>query len=140
MGSLVIVEGDGLTINPAFGDRTVTITGPAKMSAGGKTTAGGKKVCIVGDELKVKLAATYVTPVYTVPGTGTVTIALDASQKAQVARDNGIPLILKGQLFTATFTFTAPAQMPAPASTPDPAPPSTSKGSFEPSQTFVVAD
>lgn len=140
MGSPVIVDGDVLVITPAFGDRTVTITVPPKIPASGKTKINGKHVCIVGDELKIHLAATYVTPVYTVPGSGMVTIALDASQQAKVASDGEIPLIVKGQSFTATFTFTAPAQMPPPASTPDSAPPSKSTGIFEPSQTFVMAD
>lgn len=140
MGSLVIVDGDALTIPPAFGDRVVTITAPAKIVASGKTTIGEKNVCIVGDELKVNLAATYMTSIYSVPGTGIVTIALDASQKAKVASNSGTPLILQGQQFTATFTTNVAAQMPPPVSTPDPAPPSTSKGTFVPSQTFVMAD
>lgn len=140
MGSPVIVDGDALTIVPVFGDHVVTITRPAKMVAGGKATIDGKKVCVVGDESNVRLAATYVTPVYSVAGSGMVTIELDASQKAKVASDGGTPLITMGATFIATFTATVPAQMPPPASTPDPVLTSKSTGAFAPSQIFVMAD
>ncbi|KVQ00510.1 hypothetical protein WJ95_28420 [Burkholderia ubonensis] len=145
MMSLVVVDGDKLVFEPKFGVRTVTLVDPPMIRGTGLATIGGAKVCIKGDEAKVQLKATYLTEIYTVAGTGIVTIkALDNSQVASECT-SPTALITKGQQkFTASFAFVEPAQTPPfPAGPlvpePDKAPPSDGKGEFITSQNWVRA-
>ncbi|KWI32623.1 hypothetical protein WM04_13490 [Burkholderia ubonensis] len=140
MMSLVVVDGDALAFEPQFGDRMVTLVDPPMIRGTGLATIGGVKVCIEGDEAKVRLKAIYSTSTYTVPGNGIVTIkALDSSQMASGCT-SPMSVITKGrQKFTASFTPAKPAMTPSSPSTADAAPPSDGKGEFVTSQNWVQA-
>lgn len=137
MPDFVLIHGDQVDFVPALGKATVT--GPTKttLSGSGPATLNGKKICVDGDEKKVKIVACpYTSPPYTVPGTGTLKIAaLAANQKAQRASTGSKPVLLKGGSFTSKLEVQAPAKMPPPASTPDPAPMYSGVGTFQTTNT-----
>lgn len=139
MMSFIVVDGDGLNFTPNFGARLVTIPAPGKIQGSGQATIGSKKVCIVGDESKVRVSATYTTPSHTTQGAGTVTIMkLDASQQAPGCT-NGAVLITKGSQFTALFTVESPAMIPGTPPVPDTSPPSQGQGTFITQQNVAMA-
>jgi Contractile injection system spike tip protein len=143
MMSLIVIDGDELGFDPLFDDCEVTITTvPALIRGSGQATVSNKKVCIVGDETKVKLSAIYKTTIYTIPGAGTVTIsALDSSQKV-TGCTSGAALITKGLKFEAIFTIDSPAFKPNPPPAPPTADPrisSKGEGAFITQQNFAMA-
>src|SRR5882757_4757427 len=100
MTDIIIIDGDNALFMPVFGAAMVAVR-PGKLTATGKTTVNGKKVCLAGDEKKVEIpGCVYVTPQFVIPGTGTLKIAaLDAGQLSKVTKDSGKNIILKGSAF-----------------------------------------
>lgn len=135
MSDIIIVDGDQVVFQPAFGAATV-IPVPGNISGSGKATFNSAKLCIEGDESTVRVeGVTYFTPVYSIPGTGTLLIDQPASdQVAKHTKTGGAKMILKGGNFTAKFQVQAPAMQPPPgAGSPVPDPTtvySGGKGSF----------
>ena len=125
MSDFILIDGDIVNFNPSFGLATVVVK-PGDLKGSGKSTLKGKKICIDGDEKKVSVpACLYITPVYSIPGTGTLKIAsLGGNQKAQKTNSNGKPVLLKGSTFTAKFEVQNPAKKPpnAPGEPPTPDP------------------
>ncbi len=119
MNDFILIEGDKANFIPAFGAAMVVVQ-PGTLKGSGKASLNGKKVCIDGDEKKVEVpGCMYMTPVYSIPGTGTLKIdALAGNQKATKTNSNGKPVLLKGSVFTAKFEVQSPAQQP-----PGPGPP-----------------
>ncbi|KMW71391.1 hypothetical protein TI10_21210 [Photorhabdus luminescens subsp. luminescens] len=137
MSKQLVVDGDNLLFEPLFGNRQVTILGPATIRGSGHAKIQGKKIVIVGDEKTVQLQAQYITPSHPVPGMGIVTIAqLDTSQQVNFCLTPATVIIV-GQQFTARFTPTQPANNPS--SGPDVTTPSMGKGRFIASQYTVSA-
>ncbi|MCW7760554.1 hypothetical protein [Photorhabdus luminescens] len=137
MSKQLVVDGDNLLFEPLFGNRQVTILGPATIRGSGHAKIQGKKIVIVGDEKKVQLQAQYITPSHPVPGMGIVTIAqLNASQQVNFCRTPA-SMIIVGQQFIARFTPTQPANNPSTG--PDVTTPSMGKGRFIASQYSVTA-
>ncbi|MCW7550381.1 hypothetical protein OO184_21215 [Photorhabdus sp. APURE] len=137
MSKQLVVDGDNLLFEPLFGNRQVTILGPATIRGSGHAKIQGKKIVMVSDEKKVQLQAQYITPSHPVPGMGMVTIAqLDASQQANFCRSPATVIVV-GQQFIARFTPTQPANNPS--SGPDVTAPSMGKGRFIASQYAVTA-
>jgi len=121
---------------PAFGAAIVVVQ-PGKLEGSGPATIGGKKICVDGDESKVEVAGcTYMTPQYSIPGSGTLKIAaLAANQKAKKTQTGGKVVLLKGGSFTAKFEVQSPAQQPPPgpgAPIPDATPQYSGNGMFIP--------
>jgi hypothetical protein len=137
MSDIVIIDLDTLQFLPQFGNRLVTPLGPAQIRGNGQATINGRKVCISGDENRVRIRAAYTTPTHTIPGTGVITIASLGSHQLARHVSSDEALIIQGTQFTARFQPETPAQMPPPANTPDPTAPSDGQGLFIPSQ-FVV--
>jgi hypothetical protein len=55
----------------------------------------------------------YMTPQYSIPGTGTLKVAtLGANQTAQQTNTGGRPLLLRGGNFIAKFLVQSPAKQP----------------------------
>lgn len=133
MADFVLLDGDQVMFIPLFGPAIVTVQ-PAQMSGSGKLTVGGKPVCVDGDEGGVEVpGCPYITPVYPIPGTGTITIdALGPDQKAQETTTEGKAVLLKGSTFTAKFEVQSPAQQPTAsgATVPDSTPQYSGSGSF----------
>lgn len=131
MADFVILEGDIANFMPAFGAAVVTVL-PGTMRGSGPATVGSKKICVDGDEKNLEVpGCPYLTPVYSVPGVGTLKIqSLAPNQKALKTKTGGKNMILKGANFIAIFEVQTPAQMPPPASTPDPVPKYPGQGSF----------
>lgn len=134
MSDFIIVDGDMVVFQPAFGAATV-IPVPGNISGSGKGTFNNAKLCIEGDESTVQVqGVTYFTSVYSIPGTGTLLIdQLASNQLAKTTTTGGTTLILKGSDFKAKFQVQAPAMQPNPPPA-SPVPDSTTeysgKGSF----------
>jgi hypothetical protein len=119
MPDFILIEGDKANFIPAFGAAIVVVQ-PGTLQGSGKASLNGKKVCVDGDEKDVQVpGCTYMTPVYSIPGTGTLKIAaLGGDQKAQKTQSNGKPVLLKGSTFTAKFEVQSPAQQQPPGPGP----------------------
>lgn len=115
MADFIIIEGDEAIFMPNFG-AAIVIVQPGTMSGNGPATLGGKKLCVEGDEKDVSVpGCTYMTPQYSIPGTGTLKIdALAGDQKATKTHTGGTAVLLKGSNFTAKFEVQSPAQQPPP--------------------------
>lgn len=115
MSDFILMEGDQVIFMPAFAPAIVVVQ-PGKLEGSGPATIGGKKICVDGDESKVSVAGcVYMTPQYSIPGTGTLKIsALAANQKATKTQTGNKAVLLKGGNFTAKFEVQSPAQQPPP--------------------------
>lgn len=134
MPDFILVEGDKANFLPTFGAAIVVVK-PGDLKGSGPATFNGKKLCIDGDEKDVSVAGcTYMTPQYSIPGTGTLTIAsLAGDQKAKKTNTGGKALLLKGSMFTAKFEVQSPAKQPPPgpgAPIPDATPQYSGNGTF----------
>ncbi len=131
MPDLILINGDKANFNPAFGPAIVVVR-PGTLVATGKAGLMGKMVCIDGDEKKVMVpGCVYTTPVYSVPGVGTLKIqSLGGDQKAIKTNSNGKVVLLRGSMFIAKFEVQAPAKMPPPPSIPDSMPMYMGTGTF----------
>ena len=130
MTDYILIDGDIASFMPAFSPAIVVVQ-PGDITASGKTTLGGKKVCIEGDESSVSVpGCMYIAGGFCIPGTGTLTIAsLAGDQVAEKTTDSDTAVMLKGSTFTAEFEVQSPAQQPAPPAPPIPDPPPTYTGS-----------
>ena len=115
MSDFILIDGDIVNFNPAFGIATVVVQ-PGTLVGNGEATLGGKPVCIEGDEKDVSVAGcAYTAGPYSIPGTGTMKIdALGGDQTASKTNSAGKPVLLKGSLFTAKFEVQSPAKQPPP--------------------------
>lgn len=135
MSKFILLDDDKANFNPTFGLATVIVR-PGDLKASGKSTLNGKKVCIDGDEKNVSVpSCVYTTPIHSIPGTGTLKIAvLGGDQKAKKTNSGGKPVLLKGSTFTAKFEVQNPAKKPPSAPgeppTPDPTPQYSGTGTF----------
>ncbi|MDJ0715449.1 MAG: hypothetical protein QNJ54_14685 [Prochloraceae cyanobacterium] len=131
MSDFILLDGDRANFNPVFGAAIVNVQ-PGTLKGSGESTLQGKKVCIDGDEKKVSVpGCTYTTPVYSIPGMGTLKIAaLGGDQKAQKTRSAGKPMLLKGSTFTAQFEVQNPAKQPSSTPIPDSMPQYSGTGTF----------
>ena len=131
MPDFILQDGDKANFLPNFGAAVVVVQ-PGDLTGSGPATLNGKRICVDGDEKKVSVpGCTYMTPQYSIPGSGTLKIAaLDGSQKAKKTNTGGKAVLLKGGNFTAKFEVQSPAQMPPTASTPDATPQYSGTGTF----------
>ncbi len=134
MSDFILITGDKANFTPAFG-LAIVVVKPGTLSGKGKTTLKGKKICVDGDEKNVSVpGCPYFTPIYSIPGTGTLKInALGGDQKAKKTQCGGKPVLLKGSNFTAKFEVQSPAQKPptpVEPPTPDATPQYTGSGTF----------
>ena len=115
MGDYILIEGDKANFMPNFGAAVVVVQ-PGELKGSGPATLKGKKYCVDGDEKQVSVAGcTYMTPQYSIPGTGTLKIdSLAGDQKATKTNTGGKAVLLKGSTFTAKFEVQSPAQQPPP--------------------------
>lgn len=143
MGDFVLLDGDQAIFLPVFGAATVVVR-PGRLTGSGPMKSAGKPVCVDGDEGSVSVAGCiYITPQYSIPGTGTLEIsALAGDQVAPTSATDGTKLMVKGSQFTAKFSVQAPAMQPPPVSGP-PIPDAltvySGSGSFQTTNTSVKA-
>ena len=134
MPDFILIEGDKANFLPTFGAATVVVQ-PGNLKGSGPATLNGKKICVDGDEKNVSVpGCTYMTPQYSIPGTGTLKIsALASDQKAKKTKTGGKAVLLKGGTFTAKFEVQSPAKQPPPgpgSPIPDATPQYSGKGMF----------
>jgi len=134
MGDSALVDGDMANFLPAFGAAVVVVR-PGTLTGSGPATLGGKALCVDGDESSVEVpGCMYVTPQYSIPGTGTLKIsALAGDQVTKHANSGGTALMLKGGMFTAKFEVQSPAKQPPPGPgppIPDSSPSYSGNGTF----------
>lgn len=115
MADLILIDGDKANFLPNFGAAVVVVR-PGDLSGSGPATLNGKSLCVEGDETQVSVpGCTYVTPQYSIPGTGTLKIAeLASDQVATKTKTGDKAVLLKGSTFTAKFEVQSPAQQPPP--------------------------
>jgi hypothetical protein len=115
MPDFILIEGDKANFLPSFGAAIVVVQ-PGDLKGSGPATLNGKKICVAGDEKDVSVpGCMYMTPQYSIPGTGTLKIsALAGDQKAKKTKTGGKAVLLKGGTFTAKFEVQSPAQQPPP--------------------------
>ena len=134
MPDFILMEGDKANFLPTFGAATVVVK-PGDLKGSGPATINGKKMCVDGDEKNVSVpGCTYMTPQYSIPGTGTLKIAaLAGNQLAKKTNTGGKAVMLKGAQFTAKFEVQSPAKQPPPgpgSPIPDPTPQYSGNGTF----------
>lgn len=134
MPDFILIEGDKANFLPNFGAAVVVVQ-PGNLTGSGPTTLNGKKICVDGDEKNVSVpGCTYMTPQFSIPGTGTLKIAaLAGNQKAKKTKTGGKAVLLKGGTFTAKFEVQSPAKQPPPglgSPIPDPTPQYSGNGMF----------
>jgi hypothetical protein len=134
MPDFILTEGDKVNFMPNFGAAVVAVR-PGTLKGTGPASFKGKSLCVEGDEKDVSVpGCSYMTPQYSIPGTGTLKIsALAGNQKAAKTFTGGKAVLLKGGTFTAEFEVQSPAQQPPPGTgspIPDSAPKYTGMGSF----------
>ncbi len=127
MQDFVLTEGDTVIFLPSFG-AAIVVPQPGTLQGSGPGTYQGKKLCVDGDESKVMVSGvSYMTPQYSIPGTGTLKIsALGGDQKATKTNTGGKAVLLRGTTFTAKFEVMSPAMQPPPGTSP-PIPDSTTQ-------------
>lgn len=115
MSDYILIDGDMANFLPTFGAAIVVVQ-PGTLTASGEATLNGTKVCIDGDESSVEVpGCMYMTPVYSIPGTGTLKIdQLAGDQVASRTQSAGKKVLLKGSTFQAKFEVQSPAKMPPP--------------------------
>ena len=115
MADFIMIDGDTAIFMPTFGAAIVVVQ-PGTISGSGEATLNGKKFCIDGDERSVEVpGCSYMTPVYSIPGVGTLKIdSLAGDQLASHTRSSQTAVILKGSTFNAKFEVQSPAQQPPP--------------------------
>lgn len=134
MPDFILLNGDKANFLPAFGAATVVVQ-PGTLKGSGPATLNGKTLCIDGDEKKVSVpGCMYMTPQYSIPGTGTLKISgLATNQKATKTHTGGKVVLLKGGNFTAKFEVQSPAKQPPPgpgSPIPDATPHYSGQGMF----------
>ncbi len=132
MPDFILIEGDKANFMQSFGAAIVVVQ-PGDLKGSGPATLNGKKLCVDGDEKKVSVSGcSYMTPQYSIPGTGTLKIAsLAGNQKASKTNTGGKAVLLKGGTFTAEFEVQSPAQQPTQSGpVPDSTPKYTGTGMF----------
>lgn len=142
MADFVLIDGDTVTFVPAFGPANVIVQ-PGKIKGTGPAKLKSKKVCVAGDEKKVKVQnCAYTALDFIIPGMGTLKIeALGGDQKAQKTKSGGKLVLLVGQQFTAVFEVQSPAkkQPPAPGPLiPDPMKKYSGQGMFTTTNTVLT--
>ena len=135
MPDSILIDGDQALFQPVFGPAVVVVR-PGILRGSGPATLGGRNLCVEGDESRVEVpGCVYVTPQYSIPGTGTLKIAaLAADQRAAKTGTGGKAVLLRGGTFTAKFEVQSPAQQPPPgpgSPIPDAAPQYSGTGSFQ---------
>ncbi len=134
MSDYILIHDDQASFLPSFGAATVVVQ-PGTLEGSGPATLDGKAFCVEGDEASVSVpGCTYMTPQYSIPGTGTLSIdSLASDQTAQHTKSGGKAVLLKGGSFTAKFEVQSPAQQPPPgpgSPIPDATPQYSGSGSF----------
>jgi hypothetical protein len=132
MADFIIITGDQAVFQPTFGAASVAVR-PGRIMGSGSGSLKQQPVCVVGDERSVLVpGCIYTTPVYSIPGVGTLKIKeLGSNQKAQKTNFDGRKALLKGSFFKATFEVSTPAQQPTGSGTkPDTTLQYTGQGQF----------
>jgi len=134
MSDYILIDGDQAIFMPNFGAAVVVVQ-PGNIEGSGPATLDSKSLCVEGDEASVSVpGCTYMTPQYSIPGTGTLKIdTLAADQTAQKTNTGGKVVTLKGGNFTAKFEVQSPAQQPPPgpgSPIPDATPSYSGSGMF----------
>ncbi len=132
MSDYTMIDGDTVQFLPNFGAAIVVVQ-PGTLQGSGPATLEGKALCVEGDEQNVSVpGCMYITPQYSIPGTGTLSIdSLADDQLARKTQTGGTPLVLKGGQFNAKFEVQSPAQQPTPGGpVPDASPSYSGNGMF----------
>jgi hypothetical protein len=164
MPDFILIDGDEVIFHPAFTPAMVSVR-PGKLEASGAFNryyaaevaydarndtepllagVNGKRICIERDAEHVEVKdCPYVTPLYSIPGKGTLKIStLAPDQKTVKDRLSHDPMLLKGTVFEAKFEVTLAAKLALPgpgAPQEDPVPYYRGTGVFKTANTTQKA-
>ena len=142
MSDLIIIDGDTVMFQPAFG--AATLVPPAPMtgtisSSASTTQVTGKGPCLEGDEKNVSVPCSYMAGSFA-GGTGNLKIdKLNSDQLTSTTTIEGKKVILKGSTFDAVLEVTKQAQDTSSGSPDGMSKYSGGKGSFVASNQVVFA-
>ena len=142
MADYILVDGDKANFMPMFGTAMVVVQ-PGELKGSGPASLGGKKICVDGDEGSVSVpGCMYMTPQYSIPGSGTLKIdSLAANQTSRTTKTGQKLVLLKGARFIARFEVQSPAQQPLPTGpVPDATPQYSGSGSFMTANTKLTSN
>jgi hypothetical protein len=139
----VLLDGDQALFLPNFGTATVVVQ-PGRLTGSGPMKSAGRRVCVDGDEGSVIVpGCLYMTPQYSIPGSGTLAISsLASDQLAPTSTAGGAKMMVKGSGFTAKFSVQVPAMQPPPgpgSPIPDATPVYSGSGWFQSSNIILKA-
>jgi hypothetical protein len=124
LADIVIRTGDLVEITIPQPTVVPEIAAPVPLTGSStNVTVVGTPVCLQGDELPMELRSplVYTAPPFTIPGMGTLTLAVMPDNLTVQTVNSGKPLLLKGGTFQAMFTVSTPATQPTPGGpVPDP--------------------
>lgn len=138
MSNLVVIDGDALKFETNFGSCMVTPTEPCLIQGSGEAEITNKKICVLGDESKVSIAATYTKSTHHAPGMGKIKITALAPDQLAAFVMTRTAVIVVGSQFTAQFSPTSPA-MDEQGKPDTNMKPEQGTGTFINSQSFVTA-
>lgn len=132
MPDFILQMGDIVQFLPNFGMAIVTVIPGIMTGTGARCLVTKRPICVAGDEKMVLIpGCAYVAGPYSVPGVGMLKIlALAPNQQAVRTKSAGKPVLLRGQMFDASFQVMTPATLPFPVSAPDSVPIYVGKGMF----------
>lgn len=123
MADYIIKTGDTVKVTMVAPTVVPAVAAPVALTGSSQNLlVCGAAACLRGDELPSILRSPlpYTAPPYTNPGTGKLTFTLLPTNTTS-STENGKPILIKGQQFTATFTITTPATQTTPGGpVPDP--------------------
>jgi hypothetical protein len=139
----IICNNDMIQITPTPPMICPSLSAPIPLVASGLSTVNDMAVCLEGDELPpaLKSPVPYMSGAFVTPGTVSVSITLQPTNKTQVAQDSGKPMLLKGQTFQVSFSVQSPAMQPTPTGpVPDPVAQKTGTAQFITTNTIAEAE
>jgi len=121
----ILKSGDMLEVSSPVIDATIPQVAAPVPLVGSSTDVKISEMpaCILGDELPEAISGplAYTTPSFPIPGTGTLQIVLNPNNLTVMTKDQGTPLLLKGNEFEAIFNVEVPAEIETPTGpVPDP--------------------
>jgi hypothetical protein len=129
----ILKTGDQAQFNSPYGKAaTIPPVMTFPLAGSGRASNGQVPICVEGDEKKVMVPCSYVSPPFVTPGAGILTIkALGSDQLSQKTKSAGRKVMLKGTFFDSQLQVTVPATQPTPGGpVPDATPMYSGKGQF----------
>lgn len=104
-----VITNDKAIFDSSAGIATITVS-PTTITGTGLFSINDNAVCIAGDENSISATGTYITSVYTVPGTISAKVSLSSIQYSTILKSKILPVILAIGKFNVTYSVNSPAK------------------------------